>query len=69
MEQSRSFWGGEDVEGRAKDNGYLLKEGQAQKVLDMLKDKHDSNIEITWDVIVDYLSYIFPEWEEDEGME
>lgn len=62
-------WGLEDVEGRAKDNGYLLKEGQAQKVLDMLKDKHDCNIGITWDVIDDYLSYIFPEWEEDEEME
>ena len=54
-------WGLQDVEDRAKDNGYLLKEGQAQQVLDMLKDKHDCSIGITWDVIDDYLSCIVPE--------
>lgn len=59
-------WGLEDIEDRAKDNGYLLKEGEAQKVLDMLKDKHDCNIGITWDVIDDYLSYIVPDSLKDE---
>ena len=54
-------WGLQDVEDRAKDKGYLLKEGEAQQVLDMLKDKHDCNIGITWDVMDDYLSYILPD--------
>lgn len=62
-------WSLEDVEGRAKDNGYLLKEGQSQKVLDMLRDKHDCTIGITWDVIDDYLSYIVPDSEQDDGIE
>ncbi|MEJ5995594.1 hypothetical protein WG904_14285 [Pedobacter sp. Du54] len=61
-------WGLQDVEERAKDNGYLLKEGEAQKVLDMLKDKHDCNIGITWDVIDNYLSYIVPDSLEDDGI-
>jgi len=54
-------WSIGDVEDRAKDRGYLLKDGQAQQVLDMLKDRHDCTIAITWDVIDDYLGYIVPE--------
>lgn len=62
-------WGLEDIEVRAKENGYLLKEGEAQKVLDMLKEKHDCNIGITWEVIDDYLSSIVPDSLEDDGIE
>ncbi|TCD08576.1 hypothetical protein EZ449_12100 [Pedobacter frigidisoli] len=62
-------WGLKDVEERAKYNGYLLKEGDAQKVLDMLKDKHDCNISITWDVIDDYLSYIVSDSVDDVQIE
>ncbi|MFC4196926.1 hypothetical protein [Pedobacter jamesrossensis] len=46
----------------------ILKDGEAQKVLDMLKDKHDCTIGITWDVIDEYLSYIVPGSVEDSGM-
>lgn len=47
------IWSLEDVEMQAKNNGYILKDGEAQKVLDMLKEKHDCTIGITWDVIDD----------------
>ncbi|TCC88551.1 hypothetical protein EZ428_18085 [Pedobacter frigiditerrae] len=63
------LWGLQDVEDRAKDNGYELKKGEAQKVLDMLKDKHDCNIGITWEVIDDYLSYVVPDSVGDNGIE
>jgi len=62
-------WSLEDVEMQAKNNGYILKDGEAQKVLDMLKDKHDCTIGITWDVIDDYLSYIVSGSVEDDGIE
>jgi len=62
-------WGLQDVEDRAKDNGYELKEGDAQKVLELLKEKHDCNIGITWEVIDGYLSYIVPDSAEDNGIE
>jgi hypothetical protein len=62
-------WSLEDVEMQAKNKGYILKHGEAQKILDMLKDKHDCNIGITWDVIDDYLSYIAPDSEQDDGIE
>ena len=62
-------WSLEDVEMQAKNNGYILKDGEAQKVLDMLKDKHDCTIGITWDVIDDYLSYLVPDSEERDGIE
>lgn len=53
-------WGVEDVEQRATENGYLLGEGEALAVLQMLKDKHDCNFGITWDTIDDYLSLMVP---------
>lgn len=62
-------WSREDVGMQAKNNGYILKDGEAQKVLDILKDKHDCTIGITWNVIDDYLSYIVPDSEEDDGIE
>lgn len=54
------IWGVGDVEIRARDNGYILQDGQAQKVLDMLRARYDCNIGITWDVIDDCLGYIVP---------
>lgn len=62
-------WSLEDVEMQAKNNGHILKDGEAQKVLDMLQDKHDCTIGITWDVIDDYLSYIVPDSVEDDAIE
>lgn len=62
-------WGVEDVEDRARHNGYELKEGEAKKVLDLLEHKHDCNIGISWDVIDDYLSYIVPDSAEDGGIQ
>lgn len=62
-------WGLEDIEVRAKENGYLLKDGEAQKVLDMLKGRHDCKIGVNWNVIDDYLSSIVPDSLEDDGIE
>ncbi len=60
-------WSLEDVESRAKDNGYTLKDGEAMKVLTLLKEKHDCNLGITWDTVDDYLSYIVPDSDQDDG--
>lgn len=62
------MWSLEDVKMQAKNNGYILNDGEAQKVLDTLKDKQDCTIGITWDVIDDYLSYIVPDSLEDEEL-
>lgn len=58
-------WGVEDVEQRATENGYFLGEGDALTVLQMLKEKHDCNLGITWDTIDDYLSLMVPMFDSD----
>lgn len=60
-------WGLQDVTDRAKQGGYDLKEGQALQVLELLKDKHDCNIGITWEVIDDHISMIAPASDNDDG--
>lgn len=62
-------WSVKDVEERAKENGYRLKAGEALKMLELLKERHDCNIGITWDTIDDYLSYIVPDSLEDDGLQ
>lgn len=60
-------WGLEDIEDRAKQNGYILMEGETLEVLELLKEKHDCNVGITWEVIDDYISMVVPETQDDNG--
>lgn len=62
-------WGVIDVEERASFNGYRLKKGEAQKVLEMIRKTHDCNVGITWELIDSCLSYIVPDSLEDDGIE
>ncbi|RZM26243.1 MAG: hypothetical protein EOO88_17720 [Pedobacter sp.] len=62
-------WSLQDVELRAKEAGYLLNDGDTLKILEMLKDRHDANVGVNWDVIDDYMSYIVPNSVEDVEME
>ncbi|WP_461789718.1 hypothetical protein [Pedobacter sp.] len=61
-------WSVTDVEERARENGYQLKPGEALKVLELLKERHDASVGITWDTIDDYLSYIVPFSDADDGL-
>jgi len=61
-------WGAADVEERAKANGYELKEGEAQRVVELLKERHDCNIGVSWDVIDSYISAIVPDSDHDDGL-
>ncbi|WP_461791463.1 hypothetical protein [Pedobacter sp.] len=62
-------WSLEDIQERAKQGGYILKEGEALKVLELLRERHDCNIGINWDVIDDYIIMTVPKSQNDDGFD
>jgi hypothetical protein len=52
-------WSTEDVLLQAENAGFELTEDQADEILESLKDNHDANIGINWDVISFYIGDYF----------
>ena len=51
-----AIWGEDDVLSRAKELGYTCSQEQAREIIDLMDNKQDCSMGITWDTIDCYLA-------------